>query len=351
MLDRVTHGGAKNGELARFHRLDASEPIYIGVVLSQDQADRYGRDGYLALDGFASLDACAALRRRAIEIVDGWEPTAERTVFTTDQQERTSNREFLDSGASTWCFFEADAFDHRGELRQSKALSINKIGHAMHDLDPVFESFSYTPDLAAVASDIGMVDPLAIQSMYIFKQPHIGGEVGCHQDATFLYTDPVTVTGFWFAIEDATLEHGCLWVDPGGHRGPLRQRFERAGSTADASQDWGTRFVPLDGTPLPDPPDGLVPVEAPAGTLVVLHGLLPHWSDVNRSATSRHAYSLHCIEAGADYPAANWLQRPAEMPFRSLRSPATQAGAGRDPAADNGAGARSLASHDAAASR
>jgi phytanoyl-CoA hydroxylase len=54
--------------------------------------------------------------------------------------------------------------------------------------------------------------------MYIFKQPGIGGEVGCHQDATFLYTDPITVTGFWFAIEDATLENGCLWAAPGGHR-------------------------------------------------------------------------------------------------------------------------------------
>ena len=53
--------------------------------------------------------------------------------------------------------------------------------------------------------------------MYIFKQPHIGGEVGCHQDATFLYTDPITVTGFWFAIEDATLENGCL---VGGARRP-----------------------------------------------------------------------------------------------------------------------------------
>ena len=168
----------------------------------------------------------------------------------------------------------------------------------MHDLDPVFESFSYTPDLAEVATDIGMGDPLAIQSMYIFKQPHIGGEVSCHQDATFLYTEPLSVVGFWFAIEDATLENGCLWVQPGGHRGPLRQRFERAGTT----NDDGTRFVPLDDTPLPEPPAGLVPLEAAAGTLVVLDGLLPHWSDVNRSATSRHAYSLHCIEGAARVP-------------------------------------------------
>jgi phytanoyl-CoA hydroxylase len=52
---------------------------------------------------------------------------------------------------------------------------------------------------------------------------------------------------------------------------------------------------------------------------VVLHGLLPHWSDVNRSATSRHAYSVHCIAAGADYPAWNWLQRGDDLPLRSLQ--------------------------------
>jgi phytanoyl-CoA hydroxylase len=61
-----------------------------------------------------------------------------------------------------------------------------------------------------------------------------------------------------------------------------------------------------------------VPIEAAAGTLVVLNGLLPHWSDVNRSATSRHAYSLHCIEGASTYPPSNWLHRPTTMPPRSL---------------------------------
>ncbi len=306
-------------------------------MLTAADIDRYRRDGFLVVEGFASGDACAALRTRALDIVESWEPSAERTVFTTDQQERTSNREFLDSAGSVWCFFEADAFDESGELAQDKSLSINKIGHAMHDLDAVFESFSYTPELAAVAADIGMSDPLAIQSMYIFKQPHIGGEVKCHQDATFLYTKPLSVVGFWFAIEDATVDNGCMWAEPGGHRGPLRERFERVGAT----DDDGTRFVVLDPTPLPEPPDGLVPIEAAAGTLVVLDGLLPHWSDVNRSATSRHAYSLHCIDGAAKYSASNWLQRPASMPLRSLRplrSPATQAVSGR-----SSAGASSLA--------
>ncbi len=128
----------------------------------------------------------------------------------------------------------------------------------------------------------------------------------------------MSVTGFWFALEDATLDNGCLWAAPGGHRTSLRKQFRRAGTT----DDDGTEFVVLDDAPLPEPAE-LVPLEVPAGTLVVLHGLLPHWSDVNRSPHSRHAYSVHCIDAAADYPGWNWLQRPASLPLRSLQETAS----------------------------
>ncbi len=281
-------------------------------LLDDEQVERYEADGYLVVPGFADLAGCRELRQRASEIVAAFDPGAHRSIFTTDDQSRVSDQEFFDSAAGVHCFFEEDAFDDAGALVQDKDLSINKIGHAMHDLDPVFERFSYTDDLAHVAHDLGLADPLALQSMYIFKQPHIGGEVGCHQDSTFLFTDPMTVTGFWFAIEDATVDNGCLWAAPGGHRTALRRQFRR---TAEGT---GTTFVDLDPTPLPTPPDDLVPLEVGAGTLVVLHGLLPHWSDVNRSPTSRHAYSLHCISAAADYPSWNWLQRRPTLPLRRL---------------------------------
>ena len=279
-------------------------------MLSDEQVQRYRRDGFLVVEGFADTERCARLRRRADEIVDAWTPSESRTTFTTNDQARISNGEFLESASGVWCFFEEEALTPEGELTRSKGLSINKIGHALHDLDPVFEAFSYHPDVAEVAADIGLTDALALQSMYIFKQPGIGGEVGCHQDAAFLYTDPITVTGFWFALEDATLENGCLWAEPGGHQTALRQRFRREGE--------GTAFELLDPDPLPIPPDRLVPLEVPAGTLVVLHGLLPHWSAVNRSPRSRHAYSLHCISAAADYPGDNWLQRRPDLPLRRL---------------------------------
>ena len=288
-------------------------------VLSDHQIAQYHRDGFLTIEGFAGPDACAALRDRAVDIVEAFEPGEHRSVFTTKEQDRVSDAEFLDSANTTWCFFEEEAFAPDGSLRQDKILSINKIGHAMHDVDDVFQAFTdprltNIGDLAGVAADIGMADALALQSMYIFKQPRIGGEVGCHQDATFLYTSPVTVTGFWFAIEDARLDNGCLWAAPGGHHTSLRKVFKRRGASNDAVV---TEFEILDPTPLPARAD-LVPLEVPAGTLVVLHGLLPHWSDINRSATSRHAYSLHCISAAADYPEWNWLQRSPELPLRRL---------------------------------
>jgi phytanoyl-CoA hydroxylase len=287
----------------------------ICVVLSAEQIESYQRDGFVVVQNFVSADDRDRLRTRALDIVDAWEPSEQRSVFTTNEQARVSDGEFLASGSTIWCFFEEDAFGPDGELTQPKELSINKIGHAQHDLDDEFERFSYDPRLAEIATDIGLVDARALQSMYIFKQPHIGGEVGCHQDATFLYTDPISVTGFWFAIEDATVENGCLWAAPGGHRGPLRQLFKRNESSE------GTMMETLDTTPLPLPPpagDDLVPLEVPAGTLVVLNGRLPHWSDVNRSGISRHAYTLHCISAAAEYPEWNWLQRPADRPLRPL---------------------------------
>jgi phytanoyl-CoA hydroxylase len=157
---------------------------------------------------------------------------------------------------------------------------------------------------------LGLAQPQLWQSMYIFKQPGIGGEVGWHQDATFFHTDPISATTFWFALEDATLENGCLWVEPGGHRGALRESFVRAGDVVSKQT--------LDTTPWPTAESArALPVRA--GSLVCFHGLLPHYSAPNRSAISRHAYSLHVTDARTRYAASNWLQRSdASLPLRGF---------------------------------
>jgi phytanoyl-CoA hydroxylase len=278
-------------------------------LLTPAQRDAFDRDGFLVLEGFAPPDEVDALRARATELVESFDPADVASIFSTKEQSRTSDDYFLGSGDQIRFFFEEEAFDSAGRLRQAKELSINKIGHALHDLDPVFRRFSHHPRLADVAADVGMADPVVLQSMYIFKQPRIGGEVSLHCDATFLYTDPITAIGFWFALEDATQENGCLWALPGGHSIPLKSRFRRL-------PGGGTGFEVLDDTPYPS--EGLVPLEAARGTLVLLHGLLPHWSAPNRSARSRHAFTLHAVERGARYPADNWLRRSPELPLRGF---------------------------------
>ena len=168
------------------------------------------------------------------------------------------------------------------------------------------EKFSNKIDLDNIAKEININDPKLLQSMYIFKQPRIGGEVVCHQDSTFLYTKPETAVGFWVALEDANIDNGCLWVASRAHKGPLRNLFTKKNNKM--------TMISLNDTPF-EKTD--TPVEVKKGTLVLLHGRLPHYSCENKSNKSRHAYTFHVIDGNADYPKENWLQRP-NLPLRGF---------------------------------
>lgn len=278
------------------------------VPIDRDGArSAFERDGFLVLPGLVDPAACDALRERARALVDACDP-ATCVVFSTKRPVHGGTEAFLSSGDQIRGFLEEDAVDDAGNLRVAKDRAINKLGHAMHDLDPVFSAFSRAPVLAELAAALGFADPRLLQSMYIFKQPFIGGEVGLHQDATFLYTEPPRVLGLWFALEDADEGNGCLWAVPGGHRQGLRSRFRRSGA--------GTTMDILD--PRPFDTAGEVPLPVKKGTVIALDGLVPHRSDGNRSPRSRHAYTLHLIDGAATYPEDNWLRRRPELPLRGF---------------------------------
>ena len=152
--------------------------------------------------------------------------------------------------------------------------------------------------------------------MVICKQPEIGGAVPPHQDSTFLYTDPPSAVGFWYALEDATVENGCLSFLSGSHKkAEIEKRFVRK------REGGGTEFVDNEGARFPagkefgtGEAEGEYKLgEVKAGTLVLIHGNLLHKSEKNVSQKGRIIYTFHVIEgAGAVYDCRNWLQPPEE---------------------------------------
>jgi phytanoyl-CoA hydroxylase len=280
-----------------------------GGKLSPDMIAAYNEAGVLILENFVSAGECGRLRERARILIDEFDPTKVRSVFSAKEQTQLNDRYFYESGDKIRFFLEYDAFDESGNLIQPKEDCLNKMGHAMHDLDPVFREFSYRPELGEITRGLGIANPGLLQSMYIFKPPRIGGEVHFHQDSTFIYTEPESCTGFWFALEDATIENGCMYFIPGQHRGPLKQRNYRVDENSFTIET-------LDDSPWPE--ELKLPAEAATGTMVMFDGRSPHMSYHNTSDKSRHAYTLHVIDQNCHYPADNWLQRGPDLPLRGF---------------------------------
>jgi phytanoyl-CoA hydroxylase len=279
------------------------------AFLNESDVKLFHQQGFLAMESVIEEKWINSLRDSAAAIVDAFDIDAHRSVFSTRDRDRGRDRYFYESAEAVHCFLEEDACDADGALLKPKQLAINKIGHAMHDLVPEFGSFCRQPVFAEALRDIGQVDPVLMQTMYIFKQPHIGGEVRWHQDASYLITQPPSVIGIWVALEEARRDNGCLWMQPGGHLTPLREQFEADPVTATGE------LKALNDMPWPGD-DEAVALEVPAGSVVLFHDHMPHYSSRNSSNASRHAFTMHCAPADADWSGLNWLQRRKLPPFR-----------------------------------
>ena len=269
------------------------------LPLDKEMLNFWNDNGYLIIEDFKTHEECDELINRSKKLIEEQDFNNQQSVFDTVSQSHNDDNYFLESGDKIRFFFEEKANLDEENVKNNKQYIVNKIGHALHDLDDKFIAFSKNEQLDQIARAIGFHDPLLLQSMYIFKQPKIGGEVVCHQDSTFLITEPESTVGFWFALEEANRDNGCLQVASGGHKGPLRKLFKRENNQM--------KMEELSNKPFPETDTF---VEVKKGTLVLLHGRLPHYSCENKSPNSRHAYTIHAIDGKSKYLDYNWLQRP-----------------------------------------
>ena len=270
------------------------------LPLNKEMLNFWNDNGYLIIEDFKTDQECDELIQRSKELIEEQDFNNQQSVFDTVSQSHNDDNYFLESGDKIRFFFEEKANLDEENVKTNKQYIVNKIGHALHDLDEKFIAFSKNDQLDQIAKAVGFQNPLLLQSMYIFKQPKIGGEVVCHQDSTFLITEPESTVGFWFALEDANRDNGCLQVASGGHKGPLRKLFKRENNQM--------KMEELSNEPFPETDTF---VEVKKGTLVLLHGRLPHYSCENKSPNSRHAYTIHAIDGKSKYLDYNWLQRPS----------------------------------------
>jgi phytanoyl-CoA hydroxylase len=239
--------------------------------LTEEQKRAYDRDGYIVIPRFFDDAKVDLLRSVMTDIVNKSVSSGtpeHMSIFTTDEQDRKTDDYFLESGYAIRYFWEQRAWEG-GALKVPATVAINKVGHGLHELVPEFEEISFDRRIGTICHELGMDTPLNVQSMYIFKQARVGGEVGAHQDGTFLFTNPQTVIGFWWALDDCTTRNGCLWAVPGSHKTyPVHRRFRRRDAPLR-----GTEFLPNPACPEPVEWDlsTAVPLEIPRGSLVILH--------------------------------------------------------------------------------
>lgn len=265
-------------------------------VKSPELLKNFLRDGYLHLHNFINPRDCERLIFRMHDLAAKHCPKEKAHVFLAGEDTQSTDDFFLSSAHKIAFFFDKNAVP-KDVQHKSNFHALNKVGHALHNLCPVYRKFSHQKKFYDLSTALGLKKPMLVQSMFIFKHARFGDAVPAHQDGTFLYTEPDSVLGLWFALEDATIANGCLWVLKGGHRGKLKSRFLRqpSGFQFDFNQrvDW--------------PRKKFEPIEAKKGDVIVLHSKLPHLSEQNRSEKTRFAYTLHFIDRRCHYPKTNWL--------------------------------------------
>ncbi|KAG6861905.1 hypothetical protein C0995_009855 [Termitomyces sp. Mi166 len=279
--------------------------------LTQQQIDQFHQNGYLLVPGFLDPNETDTLLARAKQLLEEFSlDDHPLTKFTTSDEKHVGDDYFLTSGDKIRYFLEEDAVDENGKLTREKSKAVNKIGHALHELDPVFRKVTLQNErLQTLVKDLRFhrdpVDALSVSAL-----------------STFLYTDPPTALGFWIALEKCTPENGALSFLPGSHlTTPITKRFVRL-------PEGGTGFEQLvpSGVEIPPQTGNYILEACNPGDLVLIHGSVLHKSERNTSPHTRFAYTFHMIDSPpyALYDHKNWLQATPEMPFsRILGTPNT----------------------------
>ena len=196
---------------------------------TEERGPRLRHEGYLVVESLVSDDVVSGLRQRTADIADGRVP------------------------------YPAESIELEPEATGMSLASVRKLNHCAAS-DPVFAAHAAHPGILDVV-ELAIGPDIRLFSSQLFMKPPGGIEKTYHQDLAYFPIEPLDLVTCWTALDDVTLENGCMWVIPGSHL-------------------WG------DETPDPYSAD-FVKVSMSAGSVVVFAGTLWHRGGANHSDANR----------------------------------------------------------------
>ena len=178
--------------------------------------------------------------------------------------------------------------------------------HFPHKISPVIHKFLSHPKIVDILTGVIGPDVKCMQSMLFVKAPGKKGQ-SWHQDEYYIPTRDKSLVGAWIAIDDATVENGCLWIIP-GRPGYMMARVENHNDEyADTDTVDISRY----------PPNSARPVEVKSGSVVFFNGYTLHSSRRNKTSDFfRTALVNHYMSADSMLP---WDQDGKLEPTEDLR--------------------------------
>ena len=232
--------------------------------ITADQVAFYQEHGYLVLDNALTSAEVEALRRETVSICRG------------DMGEVHGMAD-LPPGSSDDALMQA-------------VLCI----HFPHKLSGLMLDHMHHPAVIDVLTNVIGPDVKCMQSMLFVKSAGKPGQAW-HQDEDFIPTRDRSRTGGWIALDDATIENGCLWIIPGSQRPGVLWKMEPQQDPAFDCADTSVGFPYTD--------DDAIPVEVKAGSIVFFNGYTLHRSLPNVAKSGyRRALVYHYMSAASLLP-------------------------------------------------
>ena len=244
------------------------------MVYSQAAA-QFAQDGYCVVSDLVDAPAVEALRARLTQIAEGAVPFPEALI------------------------------EYELGAERSRSLPIlRKVNHpSLHD--GLFLKHARSPNILDVVEQLIGPD-IKLFDDQVFMKPPGGMEKTFHQDSAYFHIDPPELVTAWLALDDVTLDNGCLWVIAGSHRHGI----------LDHSQAWavGDRVDMQVPDSLIDH-DRELAITMSAGSCSFHHSVLLHRSGPNNTANPRRGLATHYMSARSRWTGP----REAKPDYKLLR--------------------------------